>query len=207
MWAWDKKLARYRDSRTGRFLSQKTVLGYVTDSISRAGVATDQLARFASSGVLKPSDWSTAFRGEIKTEYIQKYLLGRGGREQMTQADWGRIGGMLKEQYRHLPDFQRAIAEGELSEAQIAARSRMYINSAREGYERATAEAAKRAGKGEVRWRVNAAAENCPDCLAFEALGWRPVESDPFSGAYPGSGATQCLTNCQCNLDYRSSTE
>lgn len=76
-------------------------------------------------------------RQEIKDEYIRQYILGRGGREQMTSADWGSIGGDLAFQYRKLDEFTAQIEEGLISEAQAVARARMYTNSARQAFEKA----------------------------------------------------------------------
>lgn len=204
-WAWDAKSARYRDQATGRFMAGDRVLELVQESIGNGYPAMDQLAGYVADGTINAATWETAMRGEIKGEYIRQYLLGRGGLEQMKPGDWGSIGGMLKEQYHpYLDDFRKAIESGALSEAQIAARSKMYINSAREAFERGRAVAEKVAGNDEVSWHVTAV-ENCDDCLAFQAMGWQAVADDPYGGAYPGSGATACVTNCQCYLDYRSS--
>ena len=60
--------------------------------------------------------WQTSMRSEIKQAYIDQYLAGKGGIERMTQADWGSIGGMTAEQYRHLDKFADEVAGGKLSE-------------------------------------------------------------------------------------------
>jgi hypothetical protein len=198
-WGWDRNAKRYRDTDSGRFMPRADVLNLVQRSVDASGVAADQLASFVAGGNLSPADFAALFREEIKREYIRQYLLGIGGRQQMTAADWGSIGGMLREQYGHLPGFVDAIASGELSEAQIMARARMYINSAREAYERAHARNAEALGMTEESWNLGAA-EHCPDCLAFAAMGWQPIGTFPE----PGAGATVCLTNCQCTKSYRN---
>jgi len=48
---------------------------------------------------------------------------------------------MLREQYRWLDDFARLVADGALSEGQIRSRAAMYVNSAREAFERGLARA------------------------------------------------------------------
>jgi len=199
-WAGDTTAQRYRDQETGRFLSWSTVRGYVDDSLAASGNAMDTLGAFVSAGQLAPADWNTLVREELKQEYVRQYLLGIGGREQMTAANWGSIGGMLADQYRYLDGFAAEIAAGDLSQAQIQARLRMYVNSAREAYERAHQRAAQKAGYDEERW-VLGVAEHCDDCLAYEAMGWQPIGTFPL----PGSGATRCLTNCACHLEYRKS--
>ena len=113
---------------------------------------------------------------------------------------------MLADQYRYLDGFAAEIAEGKLSEAQIARRSEMYMNSSREAYERGQKRAMEIAGLQEVIW-IKTAKESCPDCIELSRLGWQKAEPWPFRvggvNALPGSGATQCLTNCRCYLDWR----
>ena len=138
-WKWNEKAARYYDTDTGRFLSRSQALGYVEQSIAATESATDLLASYVADDMLSPGDWRLLMREEIKREYIREYMLGKGGRAQMTQADWGSIGGMLKEQYTYLDAFAEQV--GEMSEAAIRSRSRMYIRSAREAYERGNARA------------------------------------------------------------------
>ena len=116
------------------------------NSLGVTGAVVDVLAGYAAQGVLNAGDFGALFREEIKKEYIRQYLLGIGGRDQMTAADWGSIGGMLREQYRFLDGFLAEIAAGNLTEAQIMARARMYINSAREAYERAHGRVAGKLG-------------------------------------------------------------
>ncbi|MDD5245620.1 MAG: hypothetical protein PHU49_16550 [Syntrophorhabdaceae bacterium] len=53
----------------------------------------------------------------------------------MTQADWGRIGSMVKKQYEYQAKFAAEVAAGNLTEPQIAMRSSMYVNSATQAYE------------------------------------------------------------------------
>lgn len=141
MWKWNSRARRYYDGDTGQFMPRDTVLGYVGGLIETAGPVTDILASLVIDVHISPADWHFLMREEIKREYISQYLLGIGGRAQMLPADWGSIGGMLKEQYGHLDGFLQDILDGKLSEAQIAARSKMYSSSAREAYERANGRA------------------------------------------------------------------
>lgn len=199
-WGWDPRAKRYRDVETGRFMPRSEVMAWVEESISASSMAADQLVDFVVGGVVSPADFQALFREELKREYIRQYLLGIGGREQMTPRDWGSIGGMLAEQYRFLPGFIEEIAAGTLTPEQIAARARMYVNSAREAYERAHGRNAKAVGMTEELWVVSPALEHCGDCLDYEAMGWQPLGTFPI----PGDGSTQCKTNCGCQKLYRN---
>jgi hypothetical protein len=195
-------------------MGRDEVLGYVQQSLDAARTApaitlsdgtlsagTDMLSNLVGNGLLAPRDWEAQMREEIKAEYIRQYMLGRGGRGNMTSEDWGSIGGMLAEQYRYLKDFAKLVQEGKLSEAQIRARSAMYVNSAREGFERGQARANPDAI--DVIWVLGPVkTEHCADCVAFADMGWQKIADDPYQGAMPGSGDTACLTNCACHLEY-----
>lgn len=197
-WGWDPTAKRYRDLDTGRFMLRSEVLAWVEESLDASTVATDQLAQFVIDGVVSPADFGLLMRQELKEEYIRQYLLGIGGRAQMTPADWGSIGGMLADQYRYLDRFVDEIATGELPPGSLLLRVRMYANSAREAYERAHLKNANALGMVEENW-VLGDAEHCSDCVAFAGMGWQPIGTFPF----PGEGATECLTNCKCHKIYR----
>ena len=200
---WDPNVARYRDER-GRFVARDTVLALARQSLDATSDVSNTLSDLLSSGQLKPDDWSEIFRQEIKEEWLAQYMAGRGGVDQMTPADWGWIGGKLNVQYNtYLSRFLDDIKSGDLSPEQIAARARMYIEGAEQAYWRANHVSHVAAGYDEVLWVLNPDVENCPDCIRFASMGWQRTDSDPYGGAYPGSGHTQCLTNCGCFLEYR----
>lgn len=118
-WRWNEDAKRYQNTSTGKFLPQKRAQEYVEESIIASSAVTATLASMVRGDPPKLSSlgWKDAMRQEIKDEYIRQYLLGRGGISQMTQADWGSIGGMLKKQYTYLERFGNEVDLGRLSEA------------------------------------------------------------------------------------------
>ena len=205
LWLWDSGTAHHLLlSETGPqyLLGEAGRQWYVSQSLRASTQATDFLASFVSDGTLSANEWLMLMRQEIKEEYIRQYLLGRGGLPQMAPADWGSIGGMIKEQYH--PYLQRFYGQlGELSEAQIANRARMYVWSAREGFERGKRQAALAAGYTEVFWELMPGVRHCDDCIEFNRMGWQLIADDPYGGCFPGSACTACLTTCYCTLIYR----
>ena len=201
---WRQRAAQFWNRTVGRVVPRLRI-GREAERVVSLSPISDWAHR-AFTGDLPVDAWQAAMRQEIKTRYIQQYLAGRGGVGPMTQADYGSIGGMIADQYRYLDGFARDVAEGKLSEAQIARRSEMYLNSSREAFERAQRRAAEAAGLAEVLW-IRTAAESCPDCIALSNLGWQKAEPWPFRvggvQAIPGSGATACLTGCRCFLEWR----
>ena len=197
---WLPNLQRYRDTATGRWASSAEVRGWGQTSMDDSADHARGMAGALTERDISLGQWERNMRSQIKEEYIRQYLLGRGGRALMTAVDWGSIGGMCADQYRYLSGFATEIAAGELSEKQIAARSAMYLNSAREAFERGRGRA--QPDVTEIRWNTTAA-ESCVDCIAYADQGWQPITDDVFDGNVPGSGGTRCLTNCRCYLTHQ----
>lgn len=116
-WGYSPEYKAYRDLSTGQWASRKQVQGWVTENIALADNAADGLAQMMADDLLRVGDWQAAMRQQIKQAYKQQYIAGKGGIEQMTQADWGSIGGQLSEQFSYLDSFSQEIAAGNLSEA------------------------------------------------------------------------------------------
>ena len=77
----------------------------------------------------------------IKNEHLAQYMVGRGGKAQMTPRDYGIIGAILKEQYRYLDGFAADLAAGKLTPAQAIARARLYILNAQQSFWRGRSQA------------------------------------------------------------------
>ena len=140
-WVWLDSSHRYHDLTSGRFVSAEQVRDWSHAAADASGDAATEFARMLDGGQLTLGDWQTVMREEIKDAYVEQYLLGIGGLDNMTQQTWGSVGGMLAEQYHYLDGFAREIATGRLTEGQIARRARMYTNSAVEARSRAHARA------------------------------------------------------------------
>lgn len=212
MYHWNILAQRYQDD-TGKFVSRATVLTFVDEALAASHAASDTLVTLLTEGTLSPDDWRNAFWEELKREYIREYLSGIGGREVMTQADWGSIGGMLKEQVGYLNNFRDDIALGNLSEGQIRFRAQMYLNSAREAHERARSRAAGRWGADQIVWVLRYDAEHCDTCQGRAEQGPQSIAPNggfpdmdaPEGGAFPADGTSICLTNDKCSLSYVNS--
>jgi len=201
-WAWDWRISGYRDTNTGQKLPTDDVRKWLADLIKESQNATTDLAKLVSDETINVTDWTTQFRKEIKQQYIDQYIAGVGGRDRMTQADWGSVGGMLNNQYHpYLDDFRQEIIAGDLSEAQIKARMDLYLSSAKQAYEKANNRSEIKAGMTEELWSLGES-EHCDDCLLLNNMGWVPI-GEISSHQVPGDSQTQCRVNCACQLLYK----
>lgn len=201
IWVWEDDLKRYRDTKTGRFIGIQQMNNMREDFFFSQKKLCATLANDYNEGRISFRDFNTQIKQVIKDTYIDMYAMGAGGRNSMSQRDWGRIGAMLKEQYganSYLEGFMRQIDAGQLSEAQIASRLNMYINSANEamwkGYTSDMPPLPAYPGDGstvcltncQCTWDIQPVeggfncywtlgpAEHCPDCLE-RASRWNPL--------------------------------
>ncbi len=170
-WIWDKATHRYRNVKTGRFIGYNTMLSLRDRFVDAQKERVDALADQLASGAIDVYDWQRAMRDEIKTTYIDQYILGHGGRNTMTPSDWGRLGAEMRKQYGYLGRFASQIEAGEFTDDEgnvridaLRARAQLYIEGSTGAYERG------------------------------RALGM----GLPELPAYPGSGDSECLVNCRC---------
>ncbi len=157
-----------------------------------AGLLQDLLARRISL-----EQWELSVAATIKDAHIANGIFGAGGVENVTQSMYGEIGSRIKQEYNYLHGFTQEIADGKLSEAQIAARLNMYANDAYGSY--ADTERALNMGNGmtEERAILSGDAAHCEDCIARAALGWQPI------GTLDDIGDTQCGSNDRCYFEYQ----
>lgn len=207
MWTWIARAKQFVLHALGREgkptgkpqnLTPKAQERISTANLDRHAERLVALTQRWAKGQVDVARWQAGVREDLRQAYIQNYLLGIGGKGQLTKADYGSIGGMLREQLSHLKKFADELAAGKVSPAQAEARIRMYANSAREAHERGRAKAWGEAK--EVLWIVHQDKEACEDCLALGTLGWQERSK---LHTIPGAGATRCLTNCRCELRYR----
>ena len=138
MWAWLDKAKQFINKAINRSLDTPDIERLITKNQEIFTTGVDALTTSLVSDQISLAEWEFGMRALIKQEYIQMYLLGRGGRDMMTRLDYSSIGGMLgRDQYKWLHLFAQEIGNGDLTPGQILARARMYIRSSREAYNRA----------------------------------------------------------------------
>ena len=200
-WEWDKKLKRYRETDTGRIIGQRRMVKL--RDVYNESVADEvaELADKLGTGDLTVQQWTIAMRDRIKKTFSDQYVLARGGRNSMTQRDWGRVGRMVKDQYHFLQGFARDVADGKMSVKQVAARAKMYMDSSTQAFERGkessygiptlpeypadgsqdclsnckcTWSIRETKTAWEATWVLDAAAEHCDTCID-NAAKWAPL--------------------------------
>ena len=199
LWYWDDSVKRYRSPVTGRFIGIDDMNGLRAEFMESQKERVEGVTNVYAAEAIDFKTYRNQVTDIIRQTYVDLYAMGAGGRNNLTAKDWGSIGGMLKEQYGYLNPFMDQIEAGELSQAQITVRLKMYINSASEAFWRAFArdipiDLPHYPGDGstacltncQCRWDIQfvpgvgyncywilGEAEHCPDCVE-NAARWNP---------------------------------
>ena len=138
---WDRETFRYVDVDTGEPLDPDEVLNALDDSLDYSLAAARQIAVEIDSGDLHPTDAERQFHNELDAAYIRQWMLGKGGKDNMTLSDWFIIGTLLAVQYRFLKRFMNALNNPlqVMPVGEINRRLDMYIDSSRQAFERGKA--------------------------------------------------------------------
>lgn len=192
-YTYDPKSRRFRGP-DGRYIAASDIIGMRDRIIAAKQARTVTLVNNLYSGAMSPSAFVTAMRMEIKRTTMMEYMLGRGGVNAMTNADYTRIGNILKPQYRYLNTFVTQVMDGEVTQARALQRAGMYIDATRAANSRGNSAAwdvnlpaypglhpgcaceldfQNREDAVHVYWRTRSA-NSCPDCEGYES-DWNPL--------------------------------
>jgi len=192
---WNDSAGRYRDA-SGKFVSFRRIRMALDDVLDGNERDMVRLAETLRDGGMSVGDFQRQMRTHLKDVHVASGALVKGGWKQLSQADLGRIGFRLKEQYRYLDRFAGELANTQVYDGNLVRRTRMYAQSGRVSYHRIQrADMIKRGMKFEKNVLANA--EHCPDCLAETARKWVRI------GTLSLVGTRQCRSNDRCHVIYK----
>lgn len=174
-YGFDERAGRWRDLRRGTFVSEETVRAEVARLAEAAQETQRTLTRQLYNGDISLAQWQRGVAAEQKDARLAQSMFARGGRDNMTPREWGRVGRQLRDDYGYLSGFAQDIADGKVSEAEALRRIGMYGNATGSSY-----------------WQEWIRQQ--------EGEGWNNL---PALTQVPRDGKTDCLTNCKCDLDRR----
>lgn len=190
-YTWDREAVRFRDS-SGRFVPQTRVREAIDAFATGVADELEQLTRRLIAGEINDAQWEIDAKGLLKSAHIATAAIASGGRDKLTPVSLGKVGSRLKKEYEYLFNLSRARGRGEVSDAQLIARIRMFGEGSTRAYESARRGEMIDAGYTRER-RVIASSVPCPECQDYAARGWQHVGTLPATGE-----ACSCRSNCKC---------
>ena len=138
-WVWNQETKRYRNTETGETLTENKQ-NQLRDTLVDLWMERVRLmAEWLASGELTIQEWTLGMRREITNVFADEYMMAKGGWNAMYQEDVNTLADLIFQQFGYLQDFAEVVKQGELSKAQIGARSELYTESATQSFERGRA--------------------------------------------------------------------
>ena len=202
LYGWSSDAQRFRDLRTGRYISERQVRDFVDNIADAASQQLGTLSAQYRAGQITMTVWQAESRAVIKSSQIASALAAYGGRSQMDSQKWGYVGFRIREQYAYFNRFAEDILSGrQRLNGRADVRARLYGQAARQTYVDVQRRQAAQSGVMFER-NVLGAAEHCAECVAQTARGWVPI------GTLIPPGRRTCRGNCRCSISYaRSASE
>lgn len=192
----------YRDDRTGRIVTNSQVADALDATLSSSESQLETLYQQIRDRRLSVADWQLAMRERIKAAHISAALASAGGADQMTPADWGRVGRRIRYHYEKLDNFAQEVASGKQRiDGRMLTRMQMYEQASVNTFDILNRRAMIIAGFTEERSILEPRAHHCGQCPVEAAKGWVPI------GELIPIGERQCLTRCRCKIEYRNSAK
>jgi hypothetical protein len=198
-YVWDAVKGQYINPETGRVISSNTIIKEVNKVIRVSNKNMMDLSQQLADGSLSLGKWQLAMLEQVKLLHIASAAAGNGGWAQMSQSDWGFIGGRLRQQYKYLANFAKQI-KNDLVNTEAPGflkRVAMYGDAGHATLEQMHRRYEMQSNGMEEEMRELGEADHCDDCLEQAALGWQPI------GTLDAIGDTVCKTNCHCTFRYR----
>jgi hypothetical protein len=115
--------------------------------------------------------WLLEMRTLVKDVHLYSAAAAKGGWAQMAQADYGRVGQIVRKQYDYLDVFANDIANGLPLDGRFLRRVALYGEAGRATYHDVEALEMDVRGMDEER-NVLHPADHCGDCVEMTRLGW-----------------------------------
>lgn len=206
LWQWNAIAQRYivtiegasaLGRKAGTFVSVEDLTGarqvFIDQQKQQAQTLVDRLV----NNEINITQWTLQMREQAKQAHVTQYMLAAGGKNHMTQADYGRLGNAIRDQYGFLNNFANDILSGNLSEAQIRARANLYLNASNASFERG-----KVAGRTSGRLSLPAyPADGGTVCGANCKCRWHIDEMDNAWWCYWRLSPAEHCPGCQSNAN------
>lgn len=195
-WSYDPISGRYR-GKNGRFLSQAAVEALVDGRIKKLDSQLNDFTKRLINGDITIDQWQGSVREALKPAHIQAAMVGVGGKQALSQSDYGRIGQRLRSEYAYLQNFASDLLGGRISAPMALARIGLYAESVRGSYWEGTTIRREKEGYSLMRRILDAQAVHCQDCIGYAARGIVPIGSLPMPGQ-----RCACRARCRCTVQF-----
>jgi hypothetical protein len=184
----------------GRFVPRTEVRRVIDEYLENKSKQVRTLAEQLRNREISIAQWQRAMEQNIARVHLANAAAAKGGWHALGQSDYGRIGSLVKQEYKYLREFAVQIENGLPLDGRFTARVEQYSQAGRHTFYVFKDLEAERLGLDEER-SVRHAQDSCEDCLYWAAKGWVP------RGSSPHPGARRCRRKCKCDKIFRKRGE
>lgn len=195
------KTGRYRDTATGRFVSDARLREGVDAAVDRSARLMGDAAARLRQDTISIEQFQAEMFAAVKDVHAASAMAAYGGRLQMSDARWGEVGARVRSEYGYVRNMVSQIIDGtQPLNGRFEARARSYASAGRITFE--TIQAREAAGRGytEERNQIHSG-ESCRQCQGLAARGWVAL------GSLPLVGNRTCKQNCRCSIARRGARQ
>jgi hypothetical protein len=191
----NERTLRYVDSQ-GRVVADSLIRAEF-EKVRQEGIRRAlELGKRLQSGGINTSQFMLEMRDLIKSLHSVAGATARGGWNQMSLSDWGKVGSLTREQYEFLNRLGLQIEQGLPLDGRFLDRVVRYAKASRGTFENFKALMQKRIGKTRAV-RVTHAKESCAGCLSIAGV---EMDIDELLKEHP-IGSKECQVNCLCTIN------
>jgi hypothetical protein len=194
---WDASAGRYRQAN-GRVVTQAQVRAAIDRDLQHLNTTAARLAGDLRSGRISLESWRVEMKRIIKHTHMGEAAIAKGGRAQMMPVDYGRVGQIVREEYRHLEGWVNEIKAGAPLDGRLQNRAKLYTQAGRATFHKVERLEMRDHG-AEFERSVLHPADHCGQCVAEADAGFRPI------GVMVPIGERECGRNCRCTVVYQRS--
>lgn len=189
---------RYRDLKTGKFISRANVLLETDKEVARVKTRLQGHTQLLLDKRITLAEWQARFTATLKDSHLRMSALGAGGKDRLTSSHFGSIGAILRKEYQYLYRFSKGIKEGEYSDRYILNRAGLYATSVRRSFFKGEQISRAIAGVRLAKRVLDQNAFHCQQCPMYSTRGFVPIEEIVVPGQ-----ACDCGGRCRCSIIYR----
>lgn len=198
---WSDTDNKYLFKRDKKPVSDKFLYKVVRQETERTENKLIKLTERFTNGNITFKDWQDKSKEIVKNSHVNAVRLARGGSQKTYAIHYLDVGNDLRKiHYPALKDMGEKIEKGELTKAQIVARSKTFGTATKTTFEKNRLTNYKGVMLG--RRRLGSCGNSCFDCISFASQGWLPL-----SRITPPGVNCACRFNCCCSVEIKPAKE
>jgi len=197
--AYSRETKRFIDAG-GEAVEDRVVRSALDEALEEAAGKVEQLTSRLAEGEISLAQWQQSMAREVKSVHLNAGALTKGGFDELTQRDFGQIGGRIRDELEYLRGFASDIEDGtQALDGSAVRRAKMYPRKGRKTHHKLHRREMQKIGYNQEQ-NVLGIAEHCAECVELTTRGddgWVP------NGTLTPIGDRTCLSNCKCSIKYR----